>query len=92
MDRHSRRFFQVTESQDSSVSVVIRLRVGRPVFDSLQEQGFSLFQHRVQTGSGAYPASYVMRNWDCFSEGEAAEALSWTLYIYLRSTFSWRCA
>jgi hypothetical protein len=48
-------------SHCSSVSVVTRLRVGRPVYDSWQEQGvdFSLC-HCMQTGSGAYPVSYPM--------------------------------
>jgi hypothetical protein len=35
------------------------LRAGRPGFDSLQEQDFPSLP-RVQTGSGAQPASYPM--------------------------------
>jgi hypothetical protein len=45
-------------SHDSSVSIVTRLRVGRPGFDYRQEQQFYSLSHRVQTGSGAQPAFY----------------------------------
>jgi len=41
-----------TGSRDSSVSIVTRVRAGRPGFDSLH--------HRVQIGSGVYTASYPM--------------------------------
>jgi len=34
-------------------------------------------RHRVQTGSGAHPASYSMGNRGYFPEGKAAEAWSW---------------
>jgi hypothetical protein len=51
----------VLGNRDSSVSIVTRLRAGRPWFDFLQGQGlFSLHHCCVQTGSGAHPASYPM--------------------------------
>jgi len=43
------------ESSGSSVSIVTSLRVERPVLDSQQGRGF--LYHRVQTRSGAHPAS-----------------------------------
>jgi hypothetical protein len=45
-------------SRGSSVSIVTRLRAGRPGFDSRQEQEYLSLRHRVQTDSKAYPASY----------------------------------
>jgi hypothetical protein len=47
-------------SRDSSVSVVTRLRAGRPGLGSRQGQGIFSLHHRVQTGSGAHPASSPM--------------------------------
>jgi len=35
--------------------------------------------HRVQTGSGAHPASYPMGTGGSFSEGKAAGTWSWPL-------------
>jgi hypothetical protein len=40
--------------------MVIRLRAGRPGFDFWQGLGLLSLRHRVQTGSGAQPASYLM--------------------------------
>jgi len=39
---------------------------------------FSL-RHRVQTGSGAHPASYITGTGCSFPEGTAAKAWSWPL-------------
>jgi hypothetical protein len=44
-------------SRGSSVSIVTRLQAGRSGFDSRQGRVFSL-RHRIQTDSGAHPASY----------------------------------
>jgi hypothetical protein len=44
----------------SSVSIVAELVAGRPGFDSRQVQGVSSLRRRVQTGSGAHPASCQM--------------------------------
>jgi hypothetical protein len=41
------------------------------------EEKFSL--HRVQTGSGAHPASYPVGTGTCFTGGKAAGAWSWPL-------------
>jgi hypothetical protein len=45
-----------------SVSMETRLRTGRPGWNSRRGamMGFSSLRHRVQTGSGAHPASYLM--------------------------------
>jgi len=48
------------QSQSSSDNIGTRLRAGRPGFDFRQRQGFFPIRHRVQTGSGAHPASYQM--------------------------------
>jgi hypothetical protein len=48
------------------------LRDGRPLFDSLQEQDFSL--HSVETGSGARSASYPMGTGGSFRGVKAAGA------------------
>jgi hypothetical protein len=45
-------FIYYTKSRDSSVSIVTRLRVGCPAFDSRQGQGLYL-RHRVHTDPGA---------------------------------------
>jgi hypothetical protein len=42
----------------NSEITVIRLRAGRPGFDFRQKQRYFSLRHRVQTGSGAQPASY----------------------------------
>jgi hypothetical protein len=44
----------------SSVTIVSKLRVGRPGFDSRQGQGFSSLRHRLQTTSDAHLISYTM--------------------------------
>jgi len=41
-----------------SVSIVTRLCAGLPGFDSRHGQGFISLHQRVQTGSGAHPATY----------------------------------
>jgi hypothetical protein len=44
---------------------------------------YSHLHHRVQTGSGAHPASYPMGNGGFFPGGKVAETLSWPLiFIY----------
>jgi hypothetical protein len=48
---------RLSRSQSSSISIMIGLRVGRPWFNSGQEQGFSSLRHRVQTGPETHPAS-----------------------------------
>jgi len=53
---------------------VNRLQAGRPGFDSLQEQGFVSVRYRVETGSGAYPASYPMGTTDSFPDVKAVGA------------------
>jgi hypothetical protein len=54
----------------SSVSTVTRLRAGWPRFDS--RKGQETFRRRVQTVSGAHPASYPMGIRCSFPEGKAA--------------------
>jgi hypothetical protein len=44
---------------DSSVSVVIELRAGRPGFDYREGRDYFL-HHRVETDTGAHPASYLL--------------------------------
>jgi hypothetical protein len=56
--KRNNRFLHLSScSRSSSVSIVIMLRVRQPGLDSRQKRGTSL-HHRVQTGSGAHPASY----------------------------------
>jgi hypothetical protein len=43
---------------------------------------FSL-PHRVQTGSGAHPASYPMGTWDSFPGGKVAGAWNWPFHLYV---------
>jgi len=54
-------YFMYSESQGISVSIVNRLWAGRAVFSSRQGQWFFL-RHRIQTGSGAHPASCSIGN------------------------------
>jgi hypothetical protein len=49
--------YYISGSRNSSVSVVTRLRVGRPGYESEQGEGF-FFRHRLQTDSAARPTSY----------------------------------
>jgi hypothetical protein len=59
-------------NSDNSASTVTELWTGQPKFDSRQRQGYFSLRHRVQTGSGAHPASYEIGNLGPFSEGKAA--------------------
>jgi len=43
-----------------SVSIEIRLRVGRPGLIYRQGQLWTFFRHRIQTGSETHPASYPL--------------------------------
>jgi hypothetical protein len=66
--------------QGSSVSVVIRLQAGRPRFDSWRRHRRNSFlRHRVQTGSGLHPASYLMGTGGSFAGNKAAGSWSWQL-------------
>jgi hypothetical protein len=58
----------------SSVSMVTRLRAGRPGFDSRQRQGSFSLRHRVQIGLGIHPVAYRM----C-TGGKATRTWSWPL-------------
>jgi hypothetical protein len=49
-------------------ALVIRLRIVRPRFDSLQGKGNFSLLHRVQTDSGSHPASYPMDTGGYFLE------------------------
>jgi hypothetical protein len=53
---------------------MIRLRAGRPGFDSRQGQGYFSLRHHVQTGSGAHPAFYTMGTGGSLPAGKAAGA------------------
>jgi hypothetical protein len=44
-------------SRDGWISIVTKLRAGRPVFDSRQGEEISL-RYSVQIGSGAHPVSF----------------------------------
>jgi hypothetical protein len=57
------------QRENTSVSTVTRLRVGRPGFDSRQGQGNFYLRHRVQKSSGAHPTSYPMGTRDSFTPG-----------------------
>jgi hypothetical protein len=64
-------------SSGSSVSTVTMLRDGQPGLNSRQGQGrkgFLSFRHRVQTYSGAHPASYPVGTRGSFPGGKAAGA------------------
>jgi len=57
---------------------VTDLRAERPGFDSLQgREGIFSLRHRVQTGSGAHPASSPRGTGDSFLGSKVAEAWSW---------------
>jgi hypothetical protein len=53
------------------VGIVSKLRAGRQGFRFPAGAGNFSFHHRVQTGSGAHPASYSMGMWDFFPGGKA---------------------
>jgi hypothetical protein len=100
-------YFMINKIRDSSVGIAlgylvddrdsrVRFRAGAG--------NFSL-HHRVQTGSGAHPASYPMGTWGSFLGGKATGAWSWPLTpsssdvkecveLYLHSPYtpSWRGA
>jgi hypothetical protein len=64
------------DSRNSSVCIVLGYRLdyrGCRVRFPAEAGNFSL-HHRVQTGSGAHPASYVMGIRGSFYEGKAAGA------------------
>jgi hypothetical protein len=44
--------------RDNSVTIVSRLQVERPGFDSWEGKGYFSLHHSIQTGSGAHPATY----------------------------------
>jgi len=67
------QFISTLWRRGSSVSVLTRLRAGRPGFDSRHGKRFSL-RHRVQTGPGAHQDSYRLGN-----GGKAAVERSWLL-------------
>jgi hypothetical protein len=60
----------VRMSRGSSVSIVTRLRTGRLGFDSWQDLGLFSLLRRLQTGSGAHPASYSMGIGDSLPGGK----------------------
>jgi hypothetical protein len=63
-------------SRDSSVGIATGYRLDDRMIGVRFTAGagnFSLLR-RVQTGSGAHPASYPMGTWGYFPEGKAAEA------------------
>jgi hypothetical protein len=69
------------ESRDSSVGIVTGYGLddrGSLVRFPAGAGNFSL-HHRVQTGSGAHPASYPMGTRGSFPGGKAAGARSWPL-------------
>jgi hypothetical protein len=59
-----------------------RIPAGRPGFDSRQEQDFSML-HRVQTGSGAHPASCTVGTGGSFPRGKATGGLKLTTHLQL---------
>jgi hypothetical protein len=63
------------ESRDSSVDIATR---GSSVRFPAGDGNFSL-HHRVQTGSGAYPASYPMSTEGSLAGDKAVGAWSWPL-------------
>jgi len=68
----------------SSVTTVARLRTGRPGFNCRKGQWWDVsLRHRVQTCSGAHPASYPMGTAGSFSSGKAAGAWSYTIPQYV---------
>jgi hypothetical protein len=56
----------LSDTRGSSVSIVTRLRVGRPGFDSWQGKGFFSLCHCVQTDFAAHVAFYTVRTGDSF--------------------------
>jgi len=61
-------------SWGSSVSIMTRLRHGKPGFDSRQG-----LRHRVQTGSDANPASYLTVNGASFPRRKVDGTWRWPL-------------
>jgi hypothetical protein len=60
-------------SQDSGITIMTRLRVERSsVRITVGARDFSLF-HNVQTGCGAYPASYTVGTGDSFLDVKVTE-------------------
>jgi hypothetical protein len=68
-----------TTGRDRLVSTVSRLRDGRPGLDSLQGQRIFSLCHRIQTGSGAQPASYSVGTGGSFPGAKVAGAWRWSL-------------
>jgi hypothetical protein len=71
----------IYQSRDSSVSIALGYGLddrGSRVRFPAGAGNFSL-HHRVQSGSGAHPASYPMGTGDSFSGGKAAGEWSWPL-------------
>jgi hypothetical protein len=89
------------KSRDRSVGVALGYGLdeqGSRVRFPVEAGNFSL-HHRVQNGSGAYPASYPMGAWGSFPGGKAdhpppcsAEVREWVeLYLHSSNTPSRRC-
>jgi hypothetical protein len=72
-----------TARQGISVSIVTRLRAGRQGFDSRQEQLWDFSLRRVQTQSGAHPASYTVGTGGSFSGSKAARSVELTTHLHL---------
>jgi hypothetical protein len=62
------------DDDNSSSSIGTRLGVGRSGFDSQQVAGNFAPHHRLQTDSGAHPASYSTGTGGYFPVGKAAGA------------------
>jgi len=57
--------------------MVTELQAGQPrLWFSVRA---TTFRQRVQTGSGAHPASYPAGTWGTYTEGKAAGVWSWQL-------------
>jgi hypothetical protein len=68
----------IHRSGGSSVSIVTRLPVGRPRFSSRRGQlWYFSHRHRVQTGSGAHPASFPIGTGCSYTGSKSAAALGW---------------
>jgi hypothetical protein len=61
-------------SWDSSVIIVMRLRVGRVEFDSWKGKEIFSLPHRVQTGPEDHRDSYPNGNWKSWPGSKAAGA------------------
>jgi hypothetical protein len=94
--------FRYYRIQDSSVNIVTGLGAGSRGFGSRKGKGFiSLLRHRVQTGSGAHPASYPMalslgvKRWGREADRSPpsnAEVKDCGVYLHSPNTPSWRGA